>query len=115
MATKTKTKQQANNSETAKPIKQKFEFIQEQMPTVYVNHAQFAVSIFDASIVLGEITGADKNGVMQVIPRVKVLMSHDFTKEFARLLVRNIRAVGDNPDNSDDSKNEPNLIEMVSK
>lgn len=101
MRKKTVKKQPTTKTALAKPKRPAITYVPEQIPTVYVNHAQFIASIYDAGIILGEISGRAKDGALQVTPRAKVLMSHDFTREFASLLIRNLDALKGKDDDSD--------------
>lgn len=79
--------------EAKKPQKTKVDYLPLDVPSVYVNHAQMSFSIFDSSIVVGEIAGTDRGtNTMNVLPRVKLIMSHRFLVEFAALLNRNLEA-----------------------
>ena len=69
--------------------KQSFNFIETTIPTIYVNHAQFLSTGYDLGVLIGEVAGVDVKGVLQVIPRAKLIMADEFVKEFVSLLVRN--------------------------
>lgn len=92
MTSKTVKKQSAPKANEAKLKPPEVVFVPEEMPTVYVNHAQIAFSNFDVSIIIGELSGLDKNGNLAIHPRARLVMAQPFLEEFAKLLYRNITA-----------------------
>jgi hypothetical protein len=103
-----KTKKSTNTQLTNKVTKITKEtpeliYVQPEIQTIYVNHAQLAFSSYDASLVIGEIGGLHEKG-MVVHPRAKLLMSHTFLKELAELLNRNIDLRRKNEESSENDK-----------
>lgn len=87
-----KTKQKNNNDSELKP--QKVSFVKQEIPTIYVNHAQIGFSNFDAAIMVGEIAGQKPNGDLDIYPRAKLMMSREFLVVFADLIYRNLELLG---------------------
>ncbi len=78
-------------------------YVEPKIPTLYVNHAQFMATILDASILLGEIEGADKDGNLRVMPRIKLAMSQEFARELHSLLDRNLAVMAKDNQDFDDN------------
>jgi basic membrane lipoprotein Med (substrate-binding protein (PBP1-ABC) superfamily) len=87
----TKNKKRQTEAEVRK-LKVKH-ILSEEVPTVYINHAQIGFSIYDASMLLGEIKGVDRtDNTLNIVPRVNIMMSHGFLKAFADLINQNLAA-----------------------
>ncbi len=59
---------------------------------VYANNVHMAMSLFDASLIFGEIVGEEVDGKNVVNQKVRIILSKEMTKVLAELLVRNVRA-----------------------
>ncbi len=60
--------------------------------SVYANNAEFAMSLFDVSMLFGEMVGTDKETQELVIEQhVKVIMSPLHTKIFLNVLAHNLK------------------------
>ena len=60
-----------------------------ELPTLYINNVEVSFTGFDMRLILGENLGLD-DGTLRIKRRVKVFMSLEHAKVFARLLVGGI-------------------------
>lgn len=67
------------------------EFVQERVPSIYINSANVMFSNWDASINFGEILG-EVEGKLVVVPKLRVTMSLQHAKAFLKVLKDNLEA-----------------------
>lgn len=71
------------------------DFLEKEVPNIYINSAKINFNTWDATISFGEIAD-EKDGKLQVNQRVKVKMSLSFLKAFQRLINDNVKALESN-------------------
>ncbi len=59
---------------------------------IYSNNVHLTASIFDFSLIFGEITGEKQDGKNLVKQKARVILSKELTKVLAQLLVANVKA-----------------------
>jgi len=107
MAKKTKT-------EEVEFKKTKIVHVPLEMPTIYVNHAQISFSLFDATIIIGELQSAnEETQTMNIHPRAKLVMSHGFLIEFAKLINKNLELFAKDADLNALPDRETEFLEVV--
>lgn len=73
-------------------IQVKFEEKKTDVPTIYVNNAQFSTTEWDIRIDLSELHSLDVEArKMFIVPRVRLVMSPQFAVRFFQVMENNLR------------------------
>jgi hypothetical protein len=59
---------------------------------IYANNVHMGISLFDFSLIFGEVTDAEKDGKVVVNQKVRVILSKEMAKVLSALLAQNVAA-----------------------
>ncbi len=90
------------------------QYVPSDIPTLYANNAQMIANNVDVSFILGESLGKnEENNTLQVIPHMKLTMSHQFLKQFARLINENLHLFENNSSDDKDANSDKDSAAVV--